>query len=74
VHPDTLQTEYVSLRIQNATIGSVTYGMNALGPVQPLKKQAHPTIEVQFQQDARAITPRPKPFNEWVDDVTLTYQ
>jgi len=74
LHPDTLQTEYVSLEID----GAMYYPPFALNPVVPLPVQAKPTLEVQFQQDARALptptppAPSPSPFKEWVDEVTLT--
>lgn len=74
LHPDTLQTEYVSLEIDGATY----YPPFALNPIVPLPVQAKATLEVQFQQDARALpaptppAPTPSPFKEWVDEVTLT--
>jgi hypothetical protein len=75
IHPDTQQTEYRQLKIEVPdTAYSRTYDLNIVGPAQPVKKQARPTIEVQFQQDARGITPQPSPFTEWIDDVTLTYR
>lgn len=77
LHPDTLQTEYVSLTIvytdpnTGAPVTKSYTPYPAINPVQEVKKQARPTIEVQFQQDARPM-PSPSPFTEWVDNVTLT--
>lgn len=68
LHPDTLQTEYVSLKIDNDAPMTPNPSPN---PVVPDPKQKAPAVVVQFQQDARAVA-SPAPFNEWVDLVTLT--
>lgn len=70
IHPDTLQTEYVSLKIDGDPPMTPAAAIN---PVSELRSQARPVLEVQFQQDSRAI-PGPFPFTEWVDNVMLTFQ
>ena len=70
LHPESLQTQYVSLHVQNSHIDCLYTPNPAFNPVQEVKKQGNPTVEVQFQQDVRAV-PTPSPFTEWVDDVTL---
>ena len=72
MHPETLQTEYVSLTIDGTT--STPPPNNARHPVQP-RVEDKTFLEVQFQQDMRAPAPSatPSPFKEWVDNVTLTY-
>lgn len=72
VHPDTQQTEYVSLTIDPERGGMPQIPRPSLNPGSPLKKQARPTLEVQVQQDALGI-PSPVRFNEWIDDATLTF-
>ena len=72
VHPDTQQTEYVSLTIDPERGGIPQIPQPSLNPVSPLKKQARPTLEVQVQQDALG-RPSPVRFNEWIDDATLTF-
>lgn len=71
--PDTLQTEYISLTIDGTTVNVPP--ANAIHPVQK-RTEDKTFLEVQFQQDMhQALDPSatPPPFNEWVDNVTLTY-
>lgn len=70
IHPDTLTAEYLTLTVDGETM---TPTQNATHSVDELHTQAHRTLEVQFQQDARS-RPTPLPFNEWVDNVMLSYQ
>ena len=73
IHPETLETEYVSLTIDGTT--TAIPAANARHPVQK-RVQDKSFLEVQFQQDMhKAPDPSatPAPFNEWVDNVSLTY-
>lgn len=73
LHPETLQTEYVSLTLDGTTL--TIPAANAIHPVQK-RNETKSFLEVQFQQDMRkAPDPgaTPPPFNEWVDNVSLTY-
>lgn len=73
IHPETLETEYVSLTIDGTK--TPIPAANARHPVQK-RVQDKSFLEVQIQQDMhKAPDPNatPPPFNEWVDNVTLTY-
>ncbi|HET9393926.1 MAG TPA: hypothetical protein VFO29_10480 [Candidatus Rubrimentiphilum sp.] len=72
IHPDTQQTEYVSLTIDGVT--TTPPPNNAFHPVQQ-HVEDKTFLEVQFQQDMHQPGPTdtPPPFKEWVDNVTLTY-
>lgn len=80
IDPATLGKRYISLVLDGVTYTpSPTAGTSS---AQPRPGETKTFLEVQFQQDARPVptanplaTPSPSPvFNEWVDNVTLTWR